>query len=246
MPHTRKENANAFTDFATCLTDSLNTLAGVFMTKTGLTSEDCQQTFLINRLNDIHHVINGIEPSDMKPHLESTLTDNERDNRVTPFDATLALDELNALSELIDAWKLRISEISPEPVVFRDRFIESGDDLIGIFRFHKPVGLTDEEMVAEINAGLYDDIGSSGHFRLLPTQKEALTSDFIMGVYPNGEQAEFLTSTEDGTYIAFLKYDEGNGTSLDEEIEIFNQETIEFALSYGYTITQVDIDDVYQ
>lgn len=101
-------------------------------------------------------------------------------------------------------------------------------------------------MVAEINAGLSNDIGSSGHFRLLPTKKEAVTPDFIMGVYPHGEQAEFLISTEEGTYIVFLKYDKGNGTSLDKEIEIFNQETIEFALSYGYTITQVDIDDVYK
>jgi hypothetical protein len=215
------------------------------MAKTGNISEDCQRTAVLNALGELNSVINGIQSSDMKPQLRTQLTEKEIDWQVEPFDADVARDQFYTLSQLVDAWKVRIKEMSSETIVDKSLFIGDENDAIGVFGFTKKHSLDEASLIEELQDILFDEIGSSGHFRLLPAQKDMLTPNFVMGATPTGGKVDFLPFSDNEIRIAFLKSN-GEGLPLTDEIEIFNQELSEFCLNEGYTVTQLNIDTVYE
>lgn len=92
---------------------------------------------------------------------------------------------------------------------------------------------------------LYDDIGSSGHFRMAPKNADDLTPDFIEAAAGVQKPPGFYPRDENEIIAAFILRETDPDLPISEELAIFPGELGIFCEEVEATVEQLDIKTMY-
>ena len=129
--------------------------------------------------------------------------------------------------------------------------IDSGKCIIneglGIFilKFVSQNHIKTNEFCDEAQNILYDDLGSTGHFRIAPAYRPDLTPDFIEGVGLAGKNNSFLTRENNELIVAFIIRETDPDLPISQEFEIFPKEINQFCEIMDLNVEQMDIERLY-
>lgn len=132
------------------------------------------------------------------------------------------------------AEKTQIQALDMEKGFFLDK-----ESFIYILRFSADSLIDNRNFCNDLQNILYDDIGSVGHFRLAPKDKEYLTESTLLG----GPLYQLYPRKPEELFVAFLI--RADNRSIAEELKIIPKELDQFCVESGHTWEQVSIDDLY-
>lgn len=132
-------------------------------------------------------------------------------------------------------------ELRPQHININD------DKAIFVVKFSSEDALSPSDLVSQLQTELYDDIGTSGHFRIAPYNQEDLTEQFILHLNINDVTTDlFFLGENDEVYIAFFIEAYDADVTIEEELGIFTEEMNLFISANNYEAEIVDIDEMYQ
>jgi hypothetical protein len=123
--------------------------------------------------------------------------------------------------------------------------INAAGTLVYVLRFESDNEIDPMEFVEEMQAVLYDEIGSTGHFRLAPRHKEDLNENFVLMGRIEDNHKEFMESNSNEVHVAFCIYQDLSETPLSLELSIIPKEVDEFCEGQGLRYEQVDVRTLY-
>lgn len=115
--------------------------------------------------------------------------------------------------------------------------------LIYVLRFMSDQPISAREFVARVQDVLYDEIGSTGHFRLAPLHRRDLNEKFILGS-GQGQNAEYMPPGNNEVCLSFLVREDLR--PLPEELSLIAQELNDFCAQTGLSCQQIDVRELYR
>lgn len=113
-----------------------------------------------------------------------------------------------------------------------------------VIRFERERSFPAFDFCDLIQTMLYDDIGSTGHFRLAPKDAHNLTEAFVDAGLSDASDSPFLFSGPNEVYVAFAVRPEV--TTLQEELNIISRELDDFcAMLQDARWEQADLATLY-
>lgn len=113
-----------------------------------------------------------------------------------------------------------------------------------VIRFEREHSFPAFDFCDLIQTMLYDDTGSTGHFRLAPKDAHNLTEAFVDTGLSDTSDSPFLFSGPNEVYVAFAVRPEG--TALQEELGIISRELDSFcAMLQDARWEQADLPTLY-
>jgi hypothetical protein len=92
---------------------------------------------------------------------------------------------------------------------------------------------------------LYDDMGSSGHFRMAPLRRSDLHENFILGVRSD-KPAEFMQRNDNELFVAFLIRTDDPDNPVSKECLVIPDELDDFCEAVGLRWEQLDVRELYR
>lgn len=92
---------------------------------------------------------------------------------------------------------------------------------------------------------LYDEQGSTGHFRMAPKELQHLNEDFVEFAGKEAHYNEYYDKDSNEIIAAFIMRETDPDAPLDEELEIFPKELAVFCERTNSTVEQLDIASMY-
>lgn len=123
--------------------------------------------------------------------------------------------------------------------------INEGGDLVYVLRFESDNPISKDKIVNDLQEILYDDLGSTGHFRIAPKHRQDLNSNWVAGGYPNPRPLEFMDSEEKAIHIAFVIRGDDSEYPVGKELPIISTEIDEFCSQTELRCQQVDVRTLY-
>ena len=97
-------------------------------------------------------------------------------------------------------------------------------EAIFVLKFTLESPMSIKEFCEFLQDRLYDDIGTSGYFRIAPKAKENLTMDFIEFAGKDAKVKEYYESGNNEHVVAFAIRETDEEVSLTKELGIFSDE----------------------
>jgi hypothetical protein len=136
--------------------------------------------------------------------------------------------------------KSTMTRINPAYGIIGDK------SLIYVLRFTSENPIFVKEFCDQAQTILFDDIGSSGHFRIAPALRADLTERFIFQGLSNDRELQYMPRKNDEIFIAFFVCENSPDIPLSRELEILPIELLEFCKQAQLTFEQVDIRGLYR
>jgi len=121
----------------------------------------------------------------------------------------------------------------------------SNEAIIYVLRFSSDSRIDTEVFCDQMQNILYDDIGSTGHFRLAPQYRKDLNERFIVGGYPE-QPPQFMHREDNEVFVAFYVRQDLPDTPLSEELQIIPKELDDFCHATGFAYEQLDVRELYR
>lgn len=123
--------------------------------------------------------------------------------------------------------------------------IDETGDLVYVLRFESDNPISRKQICNDLQDILYDDLGSSGHFRIAPKHRKDLNPRWISGGYPNQPPLEFMESEDNEIHVAFVVRGDDSEYPLSKELPIISTEVAEFCSQTDLRCQQVDVRNLY-
>jgi|DeeseametaMP0747_FD_contig_101_155758_length_1861_multi_2_in_0_out_0_2 hypothetical protein len=120
------------------------------------------------------------------------------------------------------------------------------EGLIFILKFTSANRIEATEFCDQAQDILYDEIGSTGHFRIAPAKRSDLHENFILLARSKHQDPEFMTRSENEIFVAFIVRENSPDTPLSEELSIIPEELEDFCHQTGLTVAQMDVRELYR
>lgn len=138
-----------------------------------------------------------------------------------------------------------MTTIAPVALSSSQGVINEGGDLVYVLRFESDNPISKDKIVTDLQEILYDDLGSSGHFRIAPKHRQDLTAQWVAGGYPNQRPFQFMESEGNAIHIAFVVRGDDSEYPVAKELPIIGTELAEFCSQTNLRCQQVDVRDLY-
>lgn len=119
------------------------------------------------------------------------------------------------------------------------------ESFIYIVRFSSESRIDTRDFCEQAQDILYDDIGSSGHFRIAPIHRKDLNENFILGGRSENPP-EFMPRNNHELFVAFIVRGDDPDNPLSKEFSIIPKELDEFCQQTGLAFEQLDVRDLYR
>lgn len=121
---------------------------------------------------------------------------------------------------------------------------------IYVLRFMSENVIEQDDFCEKAQNILFDDIGSSGHFRIAPKSRKDLNNYFVLGMRYKGirsnEPVPFMPRDDHELFVAFILCEDMAETPLSEEMSILPQELSSFCSQTDFKYEQVDVRELYR
>lgn len=123
--------------------------------------------------------------------------------------------------------------------------INAAGDLVYVMRFESDDPISKDRICNDLQEILYDDLGSTGHFRIAPKYRDDLNPRWISGGYSDQRPLKFMDSESKAIHIAFVVHNDAYESTLSEELAIIAGEIAEFCSQTNLRCQQVDVRGLY-
>jgi len=116
---------------------------------------------------------------------------------------------------------------------------------IYVLRFSSDSRIDTEELCNQLQDILYDDIGSTGHFRLAPEYRKDLNEKFILEG-SRSQPPRFMSREPNEAFVAFHVRENHPDTPICDELHIIPKELDQFLQDTGLNYEQMDVRELYR
>ena len=122
---------------------------------------------------------------------------------------------------------------------------DSKEQVIFVLGFSFTSAIETAKFCDEFQEVMYDEQGSTGHFRMAPKYAENLNADFIEFAGKQAHIDDYYDRNPNEIIAAFIIRETDPDVSLNEELGIFPKELSVFLERTGSTVSQLDIATMY-
>jgi hypothetical protein len=122
--------------------------------------------------------------------------------------------------------------------------IIGNEHIIYVMRFTFKNEISESDFINKAQDILYDEIGSSGHFRMAPKNKADLNHDFVVGCGKGARVNEYYQPNNNELVVSFCVSE--NGTlDMNEELIVNASELSLFCEQINASVEQIDVRKMY-